>query len=158
MTPTESRRIRHIRTRRPIIGLSLAFVLGLGRLVVGCGNSRPANLNEQTDGAPLSGAQCAHPYPGCACSEKGETSPCGTVRIQSENFIQCSMGTTTCDGTSWGACDGSITLSCEANDRRYDNGWARPAGYAFSSVLDYARFVQFLNAGQPSVLAMASSS
>jgi hypothetical protein len=111
MTPTESRRIRHIRARRPIIGLSLAFVLGLGRLVVGCGNSRPANLNEQTDGAPLSGAQCAHPYPGCACSEKGETSPCGTVRIQSENFIQCSMGTTTCDGTSWGACDGSITVT-----------------------------------------------
>jgi CubicO group peptidase (beta-lactamase class C family) len=34
----------------------------------------------------------------------------------------------------------------------YDNGWARPAGYAFSSVLDYALFVQFLNAGNPAVL------
>jgi hypothetical protein len=107
MTPAESRRIR---TRRPLIGLSLAFVLGFGRVVLGCGNSRPANLNEQSDGAPLSGAQCGHPYPGCACNQKGETSPCGTVNIQSENFIQCSMGTTTCDGTSWGACDGSITV------------------------------------------------
>jgi CubicO group peptidase (beta-lactamase class C family) len=34
----------------------------------------------------------------------------------------------------------------------YDNAWARPAGYAFSSVLDYALFVQFLNAGAPAVL------
>ncbi len=35
----------------------------------------------------------------------------------------------------------------------YDNAWMRPAGYAFSSVLDYARFVQFLYAGNASVLA-----
>lgn len=35
----------------------------------------------------------------------------------------------------------------------YDNGWARPAGFAFSSVLDMAEFVKFLRAGNPSVLA-----
>ena len=35
----------------------------------------------------------------------------------------------------------------------YDNAWLRPAGYAFSSVLDYAKFVQFLYAGNPAVLA-----
>jgi CubicO group peptidase (beta-lactamase class C family) len=35
----------------------------------------------------------------------------------------------------------------------YDNAWARPAGYAFSSVGDYAKFVQFLYAGNPAVLA-----
>lgn len=35
----------------------------------------------------------------------------------------------------------------------YDNAWGRPAGYAFTSVLDYARFVQFLLQGGPSVLA-----
>jgi CubicO group peptidase (beta-lactamase class C family) len=37
----------------------------------------------------------------------------------------------------------------------YDNAWGRPAGYAFTSVLDYARFVQFLLQGNPSVLADA---
>ena len=35
----------------------------------------------------------------------------------------------------------------------YDNAWARPAGYAFSSVVDYAKFVQFLYSGNASVLA-----
>ena len=34
----------------------------------------------------------------------------------------------------------------------YDNAWLRPAGYAFSSVLDYAKFIQFLYAGNASVL------
>lgn len=34
----------------------------------------------------------------------------------------------------------------------YDNGWGRPAGLAFSSVLDLAQVVKFLRAGQPHVL------
>ncbi len=37
----------------------------------------------------------------------------------------------------------------------YDNSWARPAGYAYSSVLDYARFVQFLHSGKPAVISDA---
>lgn len=37
----------------------------------------------------------------------------------------------------------------------YDNAWARPAGYAWSNVLDYARFVRFLHAGDPAVLSDA---
>ncbi|HEX8794447.1 MAG TPA: serine hydrolase domain-containing protein [Polyangiaceae bacterium] len=35
----------------------------------------------------------------------------------------------------------------------YDNAWSRPAGYAFSNVLDYARFLQFLYAGNTGVLS-----
>lgn len=34
----------------------------------------------------------------------------------------------------------------------YDNPWARPAGFAFSSVYDLARFVTFLEDGDPAVL------
>ncbi len=34
----------------------------------------------------------------------------------------------------------------------YDNGWARPAGYAFSSVLDLAKFLSFLHHGNDDVL------
>lgn len=34
----------------------------------------------------------------------------------------------------------------------YDNGWARPAGLAFSNVLDLAEVIKFLRAGQPDVL------
>lgn len=35
----------------------------------------------------------------------------------------------------------------------YDNPWAWPAGYAFSSVLDLAQFVMFLRNGDPAVLS-----
>jgi len=35
----------------------------------------------------------------------------------------------------------------------YDNGWARPAGFAFSSVLDLAELVKFIRAGRPEVLS-----
>lgn len=35
----------------------------------------------------------------------------------------------------------------------YDNAWARPAGYATSSVLDLAKFTQFLIDGNPEVLS-----
>jgi len=35
----------------------------------------------------------------------------------------------------------------------YDNPWGRPAGYAWSSVLDLAEFVKFLLHGNPSVLS-----
>ncbi len=34
----------------------------------------------------------------------------------------------------------------------YDNGWGRPAGFAFSSVLDLAKIVKFLRAERPDVL------
>ena len=34
----------------------------------------------------------------------------------------------------------------------YDTGWGRPAGWAFSNVLDLAEVVKFLRAGQPNVL------
>lgn len=37
----------------------------------------------------------------------------------------------------------------------YDNGWGRPAGYAFSSVVDFAKFVRFLHAGDDAVLPAA---
>jgi hypothetical protein len=108
MTPADGRRVR---TRPAVMVLSLAVLVAVGKLVTGCGNPRPSNLNEQSDGAPQSGLFCVHPYPGCSCGEKGQTAGCGTVTLKSENFVQCSMGTTTCNGTSWGPCDGTVTVS-----------------------------------------------
>jgi CubicO group peptidase (beta-lactamase class C family) len=34
----------------------------------------------------------------------------------------------------------------------YDSGWGRPAGWAFSNVLDLAQIVKFLRAGKPEIL------
>ncbi len=53
--------------------------------------------------------------------------------------------------------DGASTTSAgtpwDVTPDAYDNAWLRPAGYAFSSVRDYAKFVQFLYAGNAAVLA-----
>jgi CubicO group peptidase (beta-lactamase class C family) len=49
---------------------------------------------------------------------------------------------TSADGSLW-----------DVSPDSYDNAWGRPCGYAFSSVVDYAKFVQFLYAGNPMVLA-----
>jgi CubicO group peptidase (beta-lactamase class C family) len=38
----------------------------------------------------------------------------------------------------------------------YENTWARPAGFAFSNVLDWTRLMQFLMRGDPDVLREAS--
>ncbi|HTV17276.1 MAG TPA: serine hydrolase [Polyangiaceae bacterium] len=40
----------------------------------------------------------------------------------------------------------------------YDNAWARPAGYAFSNVHDWARLMQFLMAGDSTVISDAAQS
>ena len=53
------------------------------------------------------------------------------------------------DGSSTDDAGGPWDVTPDA----YDNGWLRPAGYAFSSVVDYAKFVQFLYAGNESVLS-----
>ena len=45
--------------------------------------------------------------------------------------------------------DGSLW---DVSPDSYDNAWGRPCGYAFSSVVDYAKFVQFLYAGNTKVL------
>lgn len=38
----------------------------------------------------------------------------------------------------------------------YDNAWARPAGYAFSNVLDWAKLMEFLIGGDTAVISDAS--
>jgi CubicO group peptidase (beta-lactamase class C family) len=49
---------------------------------------------------------------------------------------------TNADGTPW-----------DVAPDAYDCGWYRPAGYAFSNVEDYAKFLQFLYAGNRAVLS-----
>jgi hypothetical protein len=90
--------------------LTLALLVSFGRLFVGCGQS-PPTLSERAEGGPMSGSMCGHPYPGCSCSQAGQKGDCGTVIVKSETFTQCSIGTTTCNGTTWGPCDGSVVVS-----------------------------------------------
>jgi hypothetical protein len=89
--------------------LVFGLVLAMGRAVSGCGTNPPAYDN-QTDGAAMQNPLCANPYPGCACSDKGAKGSCGTVKEQTQDFIECVMGTTTCNGDSWGPCEGDVVV------------------------------------------------
>lgn len=50
---------------------------------------------------------------------------------------------------SWGDISGDPVV----NPKSYDNGWARPAGFGWSSVLDLAAFGMFMMKGDETVLA-----
>lgn len=47
---------------------------------------------------------CADPAEGCPCSSAGETALCGKISQTYDDYIVCSQGVTTCDGTRWSAC------------------------------------------------------
>ena len=64
--------------------------------------------------ASVGANMCDHPNPRCGCSKAGETAPCGKIFLKSGDFIQCEEGTTTCDGSKWGACDGDIIVEDKA--------------------------------------------
>jgi hypothetical protein len=100
----------------PTAMCALLAVLGT-QLVPACSTANPAagaigtGDDTSTTTAPDATATCDHPAPGCPCSKDTETAACGKVIVRSGDFFQCSEGTTTCDGTTWGACDGDIKAS-----------------------------------------------
>ncbi len=107
-------------TRRlfPVLFAGIIVAAGAQTVPACSSSSAPANAGPGSTGpAPTSTSPtptpnaCDHPSPGCACATAGVTAPCGTVITRSGNFFQCSEGTTTCDGATWGACDGSIKLA-----------------------------------------------
>jgi hypothetical protein len=102
------------------VAISAAVLFVAAQSMPACSTSAPAG--EATTGtgpgtttsttSPTHGSTaCDHPSPGCACSTKGATAECGKVIIRSGVSFQCEMGTTTCDGATWGACDGSIKVT-----------------------------------------------
>jgi hypothetical protein len=107
MTLADSPRFR---TRPAIATVTAVIVLGFLHMFPGCGNSGPPGLGGPMDGSVMTGSQCSHPFPGCGCSTAGQKAPCGTVKQQSDGFVQCSMGTTTCDGSKWGTCEGTLIV------------------------------------------------
>jgi hypothetical protein len=91
----------------------LLCAIVLAPLPFGCGsNGEPSPLGTQKANPPSStGGGCdGLPEPGCPCSQPGAVGDCGEVLAKSDDFTQCSMGTTTCSGGSWGPCVGGLTL------------------------------------------------
>lgn len=73
-------------------------------------SDQPPNLGAGgSNPLPTSGT-CASPAEGCACDSAGATAACGQVISRQGDYVTCSEGTITCDGTKWGACKGDHTL------------------------------------------------
>jgi hypothetical protein len=101
------------------VALCAGVALALAQAVPACSSATPANstiTNNQTtpkDATTTAPTQssCSHPETGCPCSSAGATANCGRVIIRSGSTLQCFEGTITCDGTTWGECDGQITVN-----------------------------------------------
>ncbi len=93
-----------------------AIVVGVAAQAMPACSSTPATASATTTNGggttttTVTNNECANPSPGCACSTAGDTAPCGKVIARSGDFFQCSEGTTTCDGATWGTCDGDIKI------------------------------------------------
>jgi hypothetical protein len=91
---------------------AVAVLLVAGtRLIPGCSNNPGETAVGKTPGGSPGTSSCSHPAPGCGCSAAGQTAPCGNVEIKSGTSVVCSEGTTTCDGSKWGTCEGNITVT-----------------------------------------------
>ena len=44
---------------------------------------------------------------GCPCTEANATAECGRIDYVSGDYVTCVMGTSRCDGTQWGPCEGN---------------------------------------------------
>jgi hypothetical protein len=97
------------RTRPALVIFTSVVVVAFIRIFTACGTSPPQQEGPY-DAGGFNGGGCAHPNPGCSCTTRGEKAACGTVTLKSDDFIQCSMGTTTCNGSMWGVCDGTVTV------------------------------------------------
>jgi len=98
---------------RTLLVLSAIVVSGT-LLTVSCSSTGNPETVGGNNGPPPGGGgdggSCAHPSPGCGCDTAGQTASCGQVEQKSGTFVVCAMGTTTCDGSTWGACKTNLTI------------------------------------------------
>ncbi len=78
----------------------------------GCSSSEPLTSDlSASSGTGASGGtaagECTVGTQGCPCSEAGAVASCGRVHSQSGNYVTCSVGNSTCQNGTWGACTGN---------------------------------------------------
>ncbi|MEO7109844.1 MAG: hypothetical protein ABI183_05360, partial [Polyangiaceae bacterium] len=76
-----------------------------------CGTNPPTSDNASV-GTGGHGDTCSTPgHEGCPCSPSGATVACGKVTQQTGDYVTCEMGTSTCNGSTWGICAGNHVVS-----------------------------------------------
>ncbi|OJY23672.1 MAG: hypothetical protein BGO98_17085 [Myxococcales bacterium 68-20] len=87
----------------------VALLIAIG---ASCGTERSGVGSSGGASSSGGGDACGVPRPGCPCapSQTGDVDECGKVLEHSGDYVLCSRGITTCDGTKWGDCT-SATLA-----------------------------------------------
>jgi hypothetical protein len=105
-TTTSAPTAPHAR-RGAFVASVVIFGIALTLWSAGC-SSRPDPAGDGTllGGAP--GSSCGTPNEDCPCDQPGAVVECGSVEQRSGDYVTCAMGHRSCDGTRWGACQGSV--------------------------------------------------
>lgn len=92
-------------SRSSLAAVALVVSAAAGAALGGCG-SDGADLGAGDPGfVPVTPIDaCADPAEGCPCAAAGEQALCGKVSATYDDYVVCTRGTTTCDGTRWGQC------------------------------------------------------
>lgn len=98
------------RVSRQVIGIASALAVAVACAFFGaCGaDSMQGATNGGGDPDHGDGSTdfCATPNEGCPCTTAGEVADCGKVTSVFGQYVTCSEGTRTCNGTTWGECVG----------------------------------------------------
>jgi hypothetical protein len=86
-----------------------ALMVAAGGALVACSSADAPDLTGVSTSGTSGGGTCSTPAAGCPCSSEGKTAACGSVVAQEGNHVECSEGTTTCQGGAWSTCVGETT-------------------------------------------------
>lgn len=91
---------------RPVARLFL-FAAIAAACAIACGTANGPDVGGGSNPNGTTGPNCSAPgHAGCPCSSTGETAACGDVVETSGDYVTCSMGNSTCNGSTWGPCVG----------------------------------------------------
>ena len=95
------------------LGGALFGLVCLTTAAVACTTTNPGvSDNDSVGTGPGSSDPCTHPgVTGCPCTTAGDTAECGKIVQQSADYVSCQFGTSTCDGTRWGSCQGNRVVT-----------------------------------------------
>jgi hypothetical protein len=72
------------------------------------------------------GAGCGPGRAGCSCPTEGATAACGDQVSRSGNYVTCSMGSSICQGGTWGPCIGNTLVTRSLAGATLGAGGLRP--------------------------------
>jgi hypothetical protein len=86
----------------------VARFFGFGAIAVACavacGTANGPDIGGGENPGSSSGTNCGPGKAGCPCTSTGESAACGDLVEKSGDYVTCSLGHSTCDGSSWGPC------------------------------------------------------